>query len=224
MTHPTARDAPCGFGSVTSQSPLARRATLVDVPDIREAMGQADDHPDRARFAVLFDAHHRRLLGYALRRLDDPEDAADVVAETFLVAWRRLDDVPSGDGARPWLLGVARRVLANQRRSARRHVGLADRLGRELATQVAHVHDASVGDLQVRRALTGLSDDDRQVLLLAGWEGLTPAEIGVVIGVSGVTARSRLHRARRRLRAELDALEHDPGRTSTLDLAKEHTR
>jgi RNA polymerase sigma factor (sigma-70 family) len=194
------------------------------VPDITGAMEQGDDHPDRVRFAVLFDEHRRSVLGYALRRLDDPEDAADVVAETFLVAWRRLDDVPGGSGARPWLFGVARRVLANQQRSTRRHVGLADRLGRELATQVAHVREASVGDLQVRRALAALSDDDRQVLLLAGWEGLTPAEIGVVVGVSGVTARSRLHRARRRLRAELDALQHDPGRTTTLDLAKEHTR
>jgi RNA polymerase sigma factor (sigma-70 family) len=186
------------------------------VPDINEGMTQADTD----RFALLFDAHRRTVLGYALRRLDDPEDAADIVAETFLVAWRRLDDVPAGDEARPWLLGVARRILANQRRSTRRRLGLAKRRGEELAAQMP-VRDASVGDLRVRRALAALSDDDREVLLLAGWEGLTPAQIGVALGVGGVTARSRLHRARRRLRVEL---EREPGHTPTLDLAKEHPR
>ncbi|MEA2332246.1 MAG: hypothetical protein QOH58_2384 [Thermoleophilaceae bacterium] len=191
-------------------------------------MGQADDHlSDARRFGLLFDAHRRAVLGYALRRLDDPQDAADTVAETFLVAWRRLDDVPRGGDARPWLLGVARRVLANQRRSVRRHVGLADRLRHELGTQVVTVRDPSATDLVVRRALAALSEDDREVLLLAGWEGLSPAEIGVAVGVSGVTARSRLHRARRRLRAELDALAPEGSTTdgtTTLDLAKGHTR
>jgi RNA polymerase sigma-70 factor (ECF subfamily) len=68
------------------------------------------------RFRRLFDDAERDLLAYALRRVDRPEDAADVVAETFLVAWRRLDDVPPGAQARLWLYGVARRQLANQRR------------------------------------------------------------------------------------------------------------
>jgi RNA polymerase sigma factor (sigma-70 family) len=201
------------------------------VPDITEPMAHSHDHELDARgFGLLFDAHRRAVLGYALRRLDDPEDAADVVAETFLVAWRRLDDVPGGDGARPWLLGVARRVLANQRRGVRRRVGLADRLRSELATQMGDRQEPSGTDLTVRRALAALSDDDREVLLLAGWEGLAPAEIGIAIGVSAVTARSRLHRARRRLRTELDALAHEGSTaaptdcTQTLDLARENTR
>lgn len=194
-------------------------------------MGQAENHQRCVRrFGLLFDTHRRAVLAYALRRLDDPEDAADVLAETFLVVWRRLDDVPRGDGARPWLLGVARRVLANQHRSARRRVGLADRLRRELATQLATVREPSESDLLVRRALATLSADDREILLLAGWEGLCPAEIAIAVGVRGVTARSRLHRARRRLRAELDALGWVDSASpltdcsKTLDLAKEHTR
>ena len=154
------------------------------------------------RFRVLFDTHRQLLLGYALRRVDEPADAADVVAETFLVAWRRLGDVPEGEAARAWLLGVARRVLANQRRGERRRDGLADRLALEL-TAVAVEPD---GDRVVRRALERLSEQDRELLLLAGWEGLTPAEIAQATGTLAVTVRSRLHRARRRLRAELTAL------------------
>ncbi|GAB3435443.1 hypothetical protein GCM10027517_04600 [Phycicoccus ginsengisoli] len=80
------------------------------------------------RFSALFERTHPALLGYAVRRVADPADAADVVAETYLVAWRRLDDVPGGDEARPWLFGVARRVLANHYRGERRRHALADRL------------------------------------------------------------------------------------------------
>ncbi|WHP17872.1 RNA polymerase sigma factor [Cellulomonas sp. ES6] len=90
--------------------------------------------PDE-RFAALFERTHRPLLAYALRRVSDPADAADVVAETFLVAWRRLDDVPAGEAARPWLFGVARRVLANHYRGERRRDALADRL-RDQLTEV----------------------------------------------------------------------------------------
>jgi RNA polymerase sigma factor (sigma-70 family) len=199
------------------------------VPDITVSMpSDASQGTDARRFRLLFHQQRRAVLGYVLRRVEDPEDAADALAETFLVAWRRLDDVPRGDGARPWLLGVARRVLANQRRGVRRHTGLANRLGRELATQVPAVADPSETDLLVRRALASLADDDREILLLAGWEGLSPAEIAVATGLSGVAARSRLHRARSRFRAELAALGWQGGsrngRASTLDLAKEHTR
>lgn len=76
----------------------------------------------------MFDAHASAVLGYAMRRVDDPADAADVVAETFMVAWRRIDDVPSGRATKPWLFEVARRVLANGRRGRRRHHRLAQRL------------------------------------------------------------------------------------------------
>jgi RNA polymerase sigma factor (sigma-70 family) len=181
------------------------------VPDINDPMARLQD--DRRRFESLFDAHRRAVLAYALRRVDDPADAADVVAETYLTAWRRLGDVPAEP--LPWLLGVARRVLANQRRGARRRTGLAERLGHELAAQP--LAPPSDSDLAVRRALSRISDEDREVLLLAGWEGLTPAEIATVVGLRAVTVRSRLHRARRRLRAELDAARP----RGTIDLAEE---
>jgi RNA polymerase sigma-70 factor (ECF subfamily) len=184
---------------------------------------QDDEGSERRRFERLFDRHRRPLLGYALRRVDDPADAADVLAETFLIAWRRLAAVPSGEGERPWLLAVARRVLANQRRGAARRDGLSERLGQELAVGLPQVMPCWERDL-LRAALAQLSDDDREVVLLAGWEGLEPAQIATVLGIRGVTARSRLHRARRRLRAELTALGWDDEPTPILDLATEQPR
>lgn len=192
--------------------------------------GQLDE--ERQRFELLFDRHRRAVLGYALRRVDEPADAADVLAETFLVAWRRVGEVPAGEHARPWLFGVARRVLANQRRGEQRRSGLAERLGEELTAQLpAHAsqhHDGDRDGARVRAALARLSREDREVVLLAAWEELTPAQIGVVLGVRGVTARSRLHRARRRLKAELETTNEAAGvqtaQQAYTNLAKETLR
>src|SRR5215469_9083439 len=82
----------------------------------------------RDRFAAVYQAHHAAILGYALRRTRAPEDAADVIAETFLTAWRRLEEVPPEPEARLWLYGVARRVLANHHRGERRRSALTERL------------------------------------------------------------------------------------------------
>jgi RNA polymerase sigma-70 factor (ECF subfamily) len=155
------------------------------------------------RFDRLYTEHGRALLAYAVRRAVDEHDAADVVGETFLVAWRRLEDVPAGDAARLWLYGVARRVLANQQRGERRRHRLAQRLGRELAAapQAAAPIDTSAG--RMRAALARLGPEDQEILRLAAWEELTPIEIARVLGVSPIAARSRLHRARKRLRASL---------------------
>jgi RNA polymerase sigma-70 factor (ECF subfamily) len=160
--------------------------------------------PPRVRFEALFDAHHRAVLGYALRRTDDPHDAADVVAETFLVAWRRAADVPTGDGTAPWLLGVARRVLANQRRGERRRTELSARLGETIRAELSAVQiDPVPGGSALGPALATLSADDREILLLSAWEGLEPAEIAITLGLRGATVRSRLKRARARLHAAL---------------------
>lgn len=161
------------------------------------------------RFTALFESTHRALLAYAVRRVVDPADAADVVAETFLVAWRRLDDVPPGDQARPWLFGVARRVLANLHRGDRRRHALADRL-RETLTDV--VPPPSVGESPVERALRRLGEGDQEILRLVAWEELARDEIAVVLGVSRGAVRVRLHRARRRLLEQMAELaEEDTG-------------
>ncbi len=153
------------------------------------------------RFERLYAQHGRAVLGYAVRRTS-LDDAADVVAETFLVAWRRLDDVPAED-ARLWLYAVARRVLANQERSERRRQRLADRLRQELRVALDTVPAPDPEAAAVEAALAQLGPDDREVLRLSAWEELTPVEIATVLGVSQVAVRSRLHRARRRLRAAL---------------------
>jgi RNA polymerase sigma-70 factor, ECF subfamily len=156
------------------------------------------------RFAQLYREHGREVLGYALRRCPDPEDAADAVAETFLTAWRRLAEVPFGAGARLWLFGTARRVVANQRRGERRRARLGERLRAELRRQLpAEAAEDSTGTLI--EALATLEEPDRELLMLVGWEELTPAQAAKVLGITSLAARSRLHRARRRLRARLAA-------------------
>lgn len=170
----------------------------------------ARDDPRRARFTDLFDRTHAPLLAYAVRRVADPADAADVVAETFLVAWRRLDDVPDGDAARPWLFGVARRVLANHYRGERRRLALAERL-REQVVETAPAHEPD--DPVLLQAMDRLPPDDRELLRLVAWEELARDEIALVLGVPRATVRVRLHRARRRLTAllaELDRVHADP--------------
>ena len=169
-----------------------------------EALGQ---EMAQARFARLYREEGRAILAYALRRVDDPEDAADVVAETFLVAWRRLGEVPLGGGARLWLYGVARLTLANLHRAERRRTRLGRRLAETLRTELS-THAAPAGEAaEVLRAIGELGEDDRELLLLVSWEGLAPSEAARVLGISALAARSRLHRARRRLRHLMEERE-----------------
>lgn len=171
----------------------------------------------QARFSRLYREQGRAVLAYALRRVEDHEDAADVVAETFLVAWRRLASVPAGAGARLWLYGVARRVIANLHRTERRRTRLGRRLAESLRAELA-THPAPGGDAaEVLRAMAGLGDEDRELILLVSWEGLSPAEAAQVLEISSLAARSRLHRARRRLRALIEGDKSVPRRSPELD-------
>lgn len=162
------------------------------------------------RFRALYAANFHRILGYALRRVATPEDAADVVSETFLVAWRRSADLPAGDDARLWLYGVARRVLANQRRAQGRRDRLGDRLRDQLTRQVVRdPAEETQGAEAVRVAMQRLAELDREVLALSVWEQLEPREIAVALDLPGTVVRTRLSRARARLRVELGALTGD---------------
>jgi RNA polymerase sigma factor (sigma-70 family) len=164
--------------------------------------GGGESAERRERFDALYRDHQAAILGYALRRTSQPEDAADVLAETFLVAWRRLDDLPRDAEGRLWLYGVARRVLANQRRGERRRNSLAVELAQDLAG--SPISAEPIEDIQeLAAAFRRLSKADRELLALEGWEDLDPGEIAVVLGCSRNAARIRLHRARRRLRIEL---------------------
>lgn len=164
-------------------------------------MSQSDR---RSRFESMFRATYDRVLAYALRRAD-PADAEDVVWETFAVAWRRLDDVPSD--ALPWLYAVARRTLANSRRSVRRRAQLATRLAAE--NRLSSIVDSDPSEqleeaAVMRAALNALAEADREALMLIAWEGLDNERASIVLGVSAQAFAVRLHRARRRLDDEIE--------------------
>ena len=157
------------------------------------------------RFDELFDAYCPDIVAYCRWRAASTTDAEDAVSEVFLTAWRRLADIPQGPGARVWLYATARRVLANQHRSHRRNAALVERLTSE---PVVDSTDPSADRNQqlVHAALARISERDREVLLLAEWEGLSADEIASVLGCLAVTARGRLHRSRRRFRAVFEEL------------------
>lgn len=155
------------------------------------------------RFGTMFDASYRPLFAYVLRRVMNRDDAEDIVAEVYLIAWRRIGDVPQGIESLPWLIGVARRVLANSRRSDSRR----DRLLAKLKQQAASAPD----DIDLPRensaltaALAALRPADVEVLQLAAWERLPHDQIAVVLGCTVNAVGIRLHRARRALRIELE--------------------
>jgi len=172
----------------------------------------------RRRFDQLFRETRTDLLAFLVRRAESPEDAADALAETYLIVWRKLDAVPSGHQARPWLFGVARNVLLKGMTRRRSHRVLVERLAGELRVLGA-VGSARADPRSgmVRAALARLPDLDREILTLSAWEGLSPTEIGVVLGRSANFVRVRLHRARVRLQRELD--EGSPGSSMAFTVA-----
>ena len=165
--------------------------------------------PTRAdRFEGLFRDSYPLVRAYALRRAA-PDVAQDAVADTFLVAWRRLEDLPADP--LPWLYGTARRVLANQRRSAARGVALGERLSGATAVGGSADLGDSVADAELLRlALARLTDRSREALMLVAWEGLDGARAARAAGCSKAAFAVRLHRARGQLADELASLEGPP--------------
>ncbi|HTT59311.1 MAG TPA: sigma-70 family RNA polymerase sigma factor [Acidimicrobiales bacterium] len=158
---------------------------------------------EEARFARLVHEHSAAVGNYLRRRLYplSASDLDDLVEETMIVVWRRLDRVPQ-DAELPWMLGVARNVLRNARRSKTRRSAVQARL-------VATAHDASaeenvVADESVRHALNSLSEDDREILLLHAWDGLDTQALGTYFAISTNAAAVRLSRAQRRFREILN--------------------
>lgn len=184
-------------------------------------MSTPDDAPDsaaerRERLSALWSAHAVRVQAY-LWRHTDPDTAQDVLSETFLVAWRRLDDVP--DPALPWLLVVARNLVRNAHRAARRRRTLDDELAALAAS--APLPEAAPEALAVERdallrGLARLGEREREAILLVAWDGLAPADAADVAGCSTATFHVRLHRARRRLAGTSDSTaDGAPGATPT---------
>lgn len=155
------------------------------------------DEPNQDRYAgsleSLYEATSRQVLAYAVRRAARSEDAEEVAAETFAIAWRRLSDAPAYP--LPWLYGIARRVLANQRRSADRRGRLRDRLFGHARHEA---HDVRTEGGPALAALARLRGDDQELLRLVAWEDLDHRAIAQVLGISVNAVAVRLHRARNR--------------------------
>lgn len=164
------------------------------------------ESPDRVRFDMIFDEHYDSVSRYCHRRLH-PDDANETAAEVFVVAWKKIDQVPEGDEALPWLYGVARNEVSRARRSAARRSALRTKL----AGQARHP-DPGPEVLVVRNAeqerlvaaLKALNRRDQEVLRLRAYEHLTLAEIATVLGCSEAAAKQRSARAIKRLRRAAD--------------------
>lgn len=160
---------------------------------------------DAAAFGTLFERHARTVYNYCFRRTADWSLAEELTAVVFLEAWRRRSQVRlERDDALPWLLGVATNVIRNSRRSQRRHRVALERLPRERAADFAGDVDERLDDeRQMRAALRAVAElprADQDVLALCVWEDLTYEEAALALGVPVGTVRSRLSRARARLR------------------------
>ena len=165
------------------------------------------------RFDALFVSHSSDIVAYCKWRAASANDAEDAAAEVFLTAWRRLDELPEDESVRVWLYATARRVIANQRRSNRRRIALHERLAGMAKATPQEKPSPSQEETLVHDALRRLAPRDREVLLLAEWEDLSTQQIADVLGCLTVTARGRLHRARRRFRTAFEELREDARQT-----------
>lgn len=162
-----------------------------------------------SRFEALYEAHYRHVLAYARRRVDE-NTARDLTAETFAIAWRRLDVVPHEEPL-AWLYATARRVLANELRNERYRQQLTLRAQAAVLagvpTVLDHAEQIAARD-EIAQAMARLSPRDQEALQLSSWEDLDPTTAAEVTGCSTTAFKVRLHRARRRLR---DALRSTDG-------------
>jgi RNA polymerase sigma-70 factor (ECF subfamily) len=158
--------------------------------------GAREDH-----FAELFRAHHAAVRHYVIRRAW-PDAVDDVVADTFLIAWRRLESIPRDP--LPWLFTTARNCLSNHRRGAVRGAALLGRLAAEPSSPAPDELERVTRRDSIVRALARLNDHERELVMLGDWDGISPRQIAATLGIGPVEARARLYRARRKLRTALD--------------------
>jgi RNA polymerase sigma-70 factor, ECF subfamily len=185
---------------------------------------EPDRSTSRPAFERCFRAHYADVLAFAMRRVAGRQAAEDVAAETFVVAWRRRELIP--EVALPWLYGIALRLIANQRRSARRQGDLEQRLEGQaaLAGPAGDLVDALHRRTTFADAFRRLNGRERQVLSLIAWDGLAPREAAAALGCPHPAFRVRFHRARRKLEKHLEDSGHlpkDQGRTKPQEPAEE---
>jgi RNA polymerase sigma-70 factor (ECF subfamily) len=168
--------------------------------------------PNDERFRRILDDNHRAIQLYCARRLS-PADAHEASADVFVVAWQKRDSIPEESQARPWLYGIARNVVRNHARGARRRTRLGAKV---LAISEVAPSDPELQvvrrleDRLVGRAVEQLSERDREILMLHAWEDLTVAEIAVALDLSPTATHMRLQRALKRLAKELQRSGYEP--------------
>lgn len=207
------------------------------MPDIEDDRSQRE-----RRFCLLYQEHYRSVQAYAVRRAGSPDDVADVVAEVFTIAWRRLARIPEPPADRLWLYGVARRVVAGKLRSARRFRRLTVRLkashlasgnsvgrdpggyGQDSAAGLGHApgHDGERDRLAA--AIARLRPAEREALALVLWDELSHAEAAQVLGCSVNAVAIRVHRAKARLREALTSTDQKGQGASPVPAAAETNR
>ncbi|MEL6890257.1 MAG: sigma-70 family RNA polymerase sigma factor [Actinomycetota bacterium] len=170
----------------------------------------------RERFRAIYDDLYDDIDAYCRRRTTSVDDAHDAVAEVFTIVWRRLEVVPAPPGTRPWVFGVARNQLRNDRRKRRTRDRVTARLIDEAAAEHAAVASTTHGSddesgvvdqtALTLRALGSLREADQEVLRLLVWDGLSHTEIAAVLDCSSNAVAIRVHRARKRLARQLDRL------------------
>lgn len=167
---------------------------------------------DHSEFAELYERHLRRVYSYCRRRTS-ADAAEDAVAETFLTAWSKSDEIPDGDEALPWLFAVAYRVLGHQWRGASRQSRLQRKLTSIGVSPVEMPEDFIVTrqeSQKILEALSMLSQDEQEILRLTAWEELQHRDIARVLDLSVDAVKKRASRARKRLAREYDRLDRNP--------------
>ena len=181
----------------------------------RHDFEKAENHVMRAgggrerAFEALYTAHHQAISGYVRRRVAAHE-ADDVIAQIFAVAWRRFDQVPAAPDERPWLFGVARNIVADQRRSERRRLHLQARLSQDAVTAASVAWTPDSPGEPVLAALSALRAADREALQLVLWDELSHAEAAAVLGCSPNAFELRYRRARQAVRDAVAEMQSAP--------------
>ncbi|PWI07212.1 RNA polymerase subunit sigma [Streptomyces sp. NWU339] len=166
-----------------------------------------DTGTDEQRFTRLYRQHYAAVAAYVRRRIS-PDQVVDVVSEVFLVAWRRFETMP-GNAELPWLYGVARHTLSSTYRSDERRLGLVRALAAQPRQTVGDHADSVVESAALAAAFDSLSETDQEALRLTAWEGLSATQAAKALECTVASFHVRLHRARKRLRLNLEAASAD---------------
>jgi RNA polymerase sigma factor (sigma-70 family) len=160
------------------------------------------------QFRILYERNYAPISAYVRRRVRQADGSdADIVAEVFVVAWRRFLEMPEQTKELPWLYGVARNLVANHFKSIQRSSALADRLMFEESVTVDSPTGSSDLEIRVRRAVEQLSDLDREIFRLIHWERLSQEEVGLSVGITAKAVERRVARARAKVRDYLASLD-----------------